>query len=87
MRSLRPPYCHPFRIPARLNPAYAPYREWPESGLSKFKDIMAALRDHIAHADYFFFLDADVRFMSRVELVDIGADLTGVEHPMCVVLW
>ena len=26
--------------------------------------------------------DADVRFMERVELVDIGADLMGVEHPM-----
>eukprot|EP00729_Bicosta_minor_P006078 gene6078-6034_t len=69
-------------VPSHLNPAYAPYREWPESGLSKFKDILAALGDEMRHADYFFFLDADVRFMEEVNLVDIGADLMGVEHPM-----
>ena len=43
---------------------------------------MAALGDEMRHADYFFFLDADVRFMEEVNLVDIGADLMGVEHPM-----
>jgi hypothetical protein len=69
-------------IPAHLNGAYAPYREWPESGLSKFKDLLGALEDQMKEADYFFFLDADVRFMEPVQLVDIGADLMGVEHPM-----
>ena len=58
------------------------YREWPESGLSKFEDIMAALGNRIKEADYFYFFDADVRFRDRVELADVGGDLVGVEHPM-----
>ena len=69
-------------VAPHLNGAEAPYREWPHSGLMKFKDIMNALEEHIKHADYFFFMDADVRFMEHVELADIGADLMGVEHPM-----
>lgn len=69
-------------VPAHLNPAYAPYRQWPESGLQKFYDINSGLRDHIQHADYFFFMDADVRFKDNVLLADVAGDLTAVEHPM-----
>eukprot|EP00039_Didymoeca_costata_P012567 m.181663 g.181663 ORF g.181663 m.181663 type:complete len:562 (-) comp15515_c0_seq14:2131-3816(-) len=65
-----------------LNPGFAPYREWPMSGLMKFKDILTALEDVILAADYFYFLDADVRFMDHVLLSDISGDLVGVEHPM-----
>lgn len=64
-----------------FNPAFAPYREWPESGLSKFEDILSALREPIQKADYFFFFDGDVRFNEDVLLADVAADLTGVEHP------
>eukprot|EP00041_Stephanoeca_diplocostata_P008622 m.127470 g.127470 ORF g.127470 m.127470 type:complete len:588 (+) comp17411_c0_seq10:276-2039(+) len=69
-------------IDPMLNPAHAPYREWPESGLSKFEDILNALRTQIERADYFFFLDADVRVKERIELADVAGDLVGVEHPM-----
>lgn len=64
-----------------FNPAYAPYREWPESGLSKFEDILAGIGDVVRAADYFFFLDGDVRFNEDVPLSDVAADLTAVEHP------
>lgn len=64
------------------NPSYAPYREWPESGLSKFEDILATQSKHLAEADYFYFIDGDVRFKEAVLLGDISGDLVGVEHPM-----
>jgi hypothetical protein len=54
----------------------------PESGLSKFEDIMAAVGARVKAADYFYFMDADVRFQAKVELTDIAGDLVGVEHPM-----
>lgn len=65
-----------------FNARHTAYREWPESGLLKFEDIKNALYDVIKGADYFFFLDADVRFNEPVALVDVGADLVAVEHPM-----
>ena len=33
-------------------------------------------------ADYFYFMDADVKFNEPVRLMDIAGDLVGVEHPM-----
>jgi hypothetical protein len=45
-------------VPLVLNPVMSPYREWPESGLSKFDDIRTGLRAEIETADYFYFLDA-----------------------------
>ena len=69
-------------VAPHLNPTFAPYRQWPESGLKKFFDIRNGLRDAIADADYFYFMDADVRFKETVELADIAGDLVGVEHPM-----
>lgn len=69
-------------VDPKLNAAHAPYREWPESGLSKFEDIKNALGSQISNADYFFFMDADIRFKDRVELGDVAGDLVGVEHPM-----
>mmetsp|Transcript_6635 Transcript_6635/g.17074 ORF Transcript_6635/g.17074 Transcript_6635/m.17074 type:complete len:653 (-) Transcript_6635:296-2254(-) len=63
------------------NPSVAPYREWPESGLSKFEDILHALRPQIEAADFFYFMDGDVRFKEDVMLADVAGDLVGVEHP------
>lgn len=70
------------RVPQHLNPEYAPYREWPQSGLNKFNDLRHGLKEKLMFADYFYFMDADVRFMEKVSLVDIAGDLVGVEHPM-----
>jgi hypothetical protein len=50
--------------------------------LSKFEDILAGLGDHLANADYFYFIDGDVRFNEHVLLSDVAGDLVGVEHPM-----
>ena len=49
------------------------YREWPESGLSKFEDILGGIGDVVRAADYFFFLDGDVRFNEEVPLSDVAA--------------
>jgi hypothetical protein len=68
-------------VDARYNAAHAPYREWPESGLSKFEDILNALLPVIEAADYFYFMDGDVRFNEDVHLADVAGDLVGVEHP------
>jgi hypothetical protein len=65
-----------------MNAKFAPYREWPEAGLSKFEDILAALRPQLLAADYFYFIDGDVRFHENVSLAEISGDLVGVEHPM-----
>ena len=43
-------------------PGARPYREWPESGLSKYEDIKNALSAHIEAADYFFFMDVRGNF-------------------------
>eukprot|EP00040_Diaphanoeca_grandis_P014764 m.75000 g.75000 ORF g.75000 m.75000 type:complete len:592 (-) comp24724_c0_seq3:94-1869(-) len=69
-------------VDPRFNVVHAPYREWPESGLSKFEDIRNGLGTEIASADYFYFMDADIRFKDRVQLADVAGDLVGVEHPM-----
>lgn len=68
-------------VDPRYNAAHAPYREWPESGLSKFEDILNALQPVIEAADFFYFMDGDVRFNEDVHLADIAGDLVGVEHP------
>lgn len=68
----------------RINKGHGRYREWPESGLSKFEDILNALRSHIEAADYFYFIDGDVRFQEDVLLADVAGDLVGVEHPFYV---
>lgn len=60
------------------------YREWPESGLSKFEDILHALQPQIEAADFFYFIDGDVRFQEDVLLSDVAGDLVGVEHPFYV---
>lgn len=65
-----------------LNPRIIPHREWPYSGLNKFHDLLTVLGDDIDRHDYFFFLDADVKFEEEVRLADIAGDLVGVEHPM-----
>lgn len=66
-----------------LNPQHIPYRPWPESGLSKYEDMKEKLGPILAKdADYFYFMDADVKFNDRVTLADIAGDLVGVEHPM-----
>ena len=54
------------------------------SGLAKFEDILHALSKEIADADYFFFVDGDVRFNEDVLLADVAGDMVAVEHPMCV---
>eukprot|EP00041_Stephanoeca_diplocostata_P032647 m.1053199 g.1053199 ORF g.1053199 m.1053199 type:complete len:537 (+) comp24187_c1_seq1:699-2309(+) len=69
-------------VPPHLNPAFAPYRAWPDSGLSKYEDILHGIRSAIESADYFFFIDADVAFHEDVALMDIAGDIVGVEHPM-----
>eukprot|EP00040_Diaphanoeca_grandis_P032287 m.195372 g.195372 ORF g.195372 m.195372 type:complete len:517 (+) comp32566_c0_seq1:789-2339(+) len=68
-------------VDPEFNPSYAPYREWPQSGLSKFEDILDGLGIVIAQADYFFFIDGDVQFKEDVLLADVAADLMAVEHP------
>lgn len=35
----------------------------------KFEDILTALEHHIAEADYFYFMDGDVRFNEDVRIV------------------
>mmetsp|Transcript_25201 Transcript_25201/g.65771 ORF Transcript_25201/g.65771 Transcript_25201/m.65771 type:complete len:516 (+) Transcript_25201:266-1813(+) len=65
-----------------LNPVLSPFRQWPDSGLSKYADVLKALRPIIEVADFFFFLDADVLFEEDVLLGDVAGDLVGVEHPM-----
>ena len=37
--------------PPELNPAFAPYREWPDSGLSKFEDLLSGLGAELGEAD------------------------------------
>lgn len=64
------------------NPRLTPYREWPLSGLGKFEDILNALEKEISEADYFYFIDGDVRFQEDVLLADVSGDLVAVEHPM-----
>lgn len=68
-------------VAEKYNPAVAPYREWPQSGLSKFEDILNALEPIIEAADFFYFMDGDVRFNENVSLADVAGDLVGVEHP------
>eukprot|EP00038_Savillea_parva_P023365 m.40558 g.40558 ORF g.40558 m.40558 type:complete len:607 (-) comp5998_c0_seq1:4148-5968(-) len=69
-------------VPREFNAAYIPYREWPMSGLRKFEDILTALETVIAAADYFYFIDGDVRFHENVLLGDVSGDMVAVEHPM-----
>lgn len=40
------------------------------------------MRPELDSADYFYFIDGDVRFREDVTLADISGDLVGVEHPM-----
>ena len=58
------------------------YINRPESGLSKFEDILAGIGSHLEDADYFYFIDGDIRFNEDVLLADVSGDLVGVEHPM-----
>ena len=37
---------------------------------------------HRAEADYFYFMDGDVRFNEDVLLGDVSGDMVAVEHPM-----
>jgi len=69
-------------VDPEFNPAFIPYREWPLSGLKKFEDILTALEQPIRDADYFYFMDGDVRFQEHVLLADVAGDLVAVEHPM-----
>eukprot|EP00040_Diaphanoeca_grandis_P014763 m.74992 g.74992 ORF g.74992 m.74992 type:complete len:587 (-) comp24724_c0_seq2:165-1925(-) len=69
-------------VAPEFNPAFIPYREWPLSGLKKFEDILHALATIIEQADYFYFMDGDVRFQEHVLLGDVAGDLVAVEHPM-----
>eukprot|EP00037_Helgoeca_nana_P030268 m.372486 g.372486 ORF g.372486 m.372486 type:complete len:591 (+) comp28148_c0_seq3:361-2133(+) len=69
-------------VAKEFNAAYIPYREWPLSGLRKFEDILTALETHIEEADYFYFMDGDVRFQEHVLLGDVAGDMVAVEHPM-----
>eukprot|EP00040_Diaphanoeca_grandis_P037725 m.248889 g.248889 ORF g.248889 m.248889 type:complete len:636 (+) comp33866_c5_seq1:122-2029(+) len=69
-------------VPPILNPTFAPYRPWPESGLSKFEDLLTGLQHEIIKSDYFYFMDGDVLFHENVSLMDVAGDLVGVEHPM-----
>ena len=69
-------------VEAVYNPRLTPYREWPLSGLGKFEDILNALEKEIEEADYFYFIDGDVRFQEDVLLADVSGDLVAVEHPM-----
>lgn len=69
-------------VDPEFNPAFIPYREWPLSGLKKFEDILTALEQPIRDADYFYFMDGDVRFKEHVLLADVAGDLVAVEHPM-----
>lgn len=64
-------------MPANCNS----YRAWPDSGLSKYEDILHGIRRVIESAEYFFFIDADIAFHEDVTLMDIAGDIVGVEHP------
>lgn len=48
----------------------------------KFHDVKTALGGAIKEADFFFFMDADTGFNEDTRLIDVGADLSVVEHPM-----
>lgn len=45
------------------------------SGLGKFEDILNGLQADIKAADYFYFVDGDVRFQEDVLLADIAGDM------------
>jgi hypothetical protein len=60
----------------------ARYRDWPESGLYKYHDVKEALGDVIRASDFFIFMDADCGFNEDTGIMDVGADLFVVEHPM-----
>lgn len=51
---------------------YGSYREWPESGLSKFEDILNGIGAVLRTADFFYFMDGDVRFNEEVLLADVA---------------
>ena len=69
-------------IPKPLHGHEIPYRVWPESGLYKYKDIQTQLMHLIKEVDFFFFMDADTGFNEPTGIIDVGADLVAVEHPM-----
>lgn len=45
----------------------------------RFEDILGALSDQLASADYFYFIDGDVRFNEGVLLGDVSGRLTTTE--------
>ena len=48
----------------------------------KYHEIKRVLASAIKDADYFYFMDADTGFNEDTGIIDIGADLAVVEHPM-----
>lgn len=61
----------------------AEHQPWPLVTLRRFATVLAA-EDRIAVADWFLFLDADMRVASPIALSDIFDEtrlLTGVRHP------
>lgn len=56
-------------VASHLNPVLSPFRQWPDSGLSKYEDILAALRSQIDQADFFYFLDAGGLWINPIRLL------------------
>lgn len=81
-----------FTLPPQLQPRICwnhtqPTRRPPFFGFDfplryKFHDVKTALGGAIKEADFFFFMDADTGFNEDTRLIDVGADLSVVEHPM-----
>lgn len=56
-------------------------RPWPQNTLMKFTDLIQKIGYDIYKHDYFFFADADTRFVQNVTIEELKGKITAVLHP------
>ena len=65
-----------------LNPLQAKPRLTADADAFLYGDILSAIKGKLENVDYIFYVDSDSRFSDWVSMIDVGADLMGVQHPM-----